>query len=124
MRRERIRRTPGHGSLRGACRNATRGFAAADGPEQGRTNSRIIDAPALIIRWRFFLVPRSGELWAAFLEAIGRALGDVQFVLFPGLKTAFEFHHGKALAGEAGAGIGGEVTLLGVAINHVGLVLA
>ena len=60
----------------------------------------------------------------AFPKSIRRLLFDVKFMLLPGRETAFQFHHRITSAGESGTGIGGQMALLGVAINHVSLVLA
>src|SRR5215471_2951356 len=64
------------------------------------------------------LEPFAGGL----VEPTGRFFFGVQLVFLPGLVSAFQFHYRIAFGGKAGAGIGGQMTLLGVAIDYVGLV--
>ena len=43
-------------------------------------------------------------------------------MLFPDFEAAFQFHYRKSFRGEGHAGIGGEMTLLGIAINDIGFI--
>ncbi len=60
----------------------------------------------------------------AVSEAMGWLFFDVHVVVFPGGEATLKFHDGEIHRGELHAGIGGQMTLLRIAVDNVGFLFA